>query len=71
LCLSLILLLCNINGKGKKKYDYLTCLNIHQSIVIFVCFVSVRIFYFYQSWALAHFFEVRFPLPTQFFSLDR
>jgi hypothetical protein len=24
-----------------------------------------------QSWALAHFFEVRFPLPTQFFTLDR
>ena len=24
-----------------------------------------------QSWALAHFFEVRFPLPTQFFPLDR
>jgi hypothetical protein len=24
-----------------------------------------------QSWALAHFFEVRYPLPTQFFPLDR
>jgi len=24
-----------------------------------------------QSWALAHFFDVRYPLPTQFFSLDR
>jgi hypothetical protein len=24
-----------------------------------------------QSWALAHFFEVCYPLPTQFFSLDR
>jgi hypothetical protein len=24
-----------------------------------------------QSWALAHIFEVRYPLPTQFFSLDR
>jgi hypothetical protein len=23
------------------------------------------------SWALAHFFEVRYPLPTQFFPLDR
>ncbi len=26
---------------------------------------------FNQSWALAHFFEVRYPLPTQFFPLDR
>jgi hypothetical protein len=25
----------------------------------------------YQSWVLAHFFEVRCPLPTQFFPLDR
>ncbi len=24
-----------------------------------------------QSWALAHFFEVRYPLPTLFFPLDR
>jgi hypothetical protein len=24
-----------------------------------------------QSWALAHFSEVRYPLPTQFFPLDR
>ncbi len=24
-----------------------------------------------QSWALAHFFKVRYPLPTQFFPLDR
>ncbi len=24
-----------------------------------------------QSWALAHFFEVRYQLPTQFFPLDR
>ena len=24
-----------------------------------------------QSWALAHFFEVRYPLPTKFFPLDR
>jgi len=24
-----------------------------------------------QSWALAHFFEVRYPLPTQFFPMDR
>ncbi len=24
-----------------------------------------------QSWALAHFFVVRYPLPTQFFPLDR
>jgi hypothetical protein len=44
LCLSLILLLRDINGKGKKMCDYLTCFNIHQSIVTFVCFVSVRIF---------------------------
>jgi hypothetical protein len=28
-------------------------------------------FFFRQSWALAHFFEVRYPLPTQFFPLDR
>ncbi len=27
--------------------------------------------YFQQSWALAHFFKVRYPLPTQFFPLDR
>jgi hypothetical protein len=25
----------------------------------------------YQSWALAHFLKVRYPLPTQFFPLDR
>jgi hypothetical protein len=24
-----------------------------------------------QSWALAHLFEVRYPLPTQFFPMDR
>ncbi len=24
-----------------------------------------------QSWALAHFSEVRYPLPTQFFPMDR
>jgi hypothetical protein len=25
----------------------------------------------YQSWALAHLFEVRYPLLTQFFPMDR
>ncbi len=27
--------------------------------------------YLLQSWALAHFFEVRYSLPTQFFPMDR
>jgi hypothetical protein len=32
-----------------------------------------KIFYFNlcQSWALAHLFEVRYPLPTQYFPMDR
>jgi hypothetical protein len=30
-----------------------------------------RVLCIMQSWALAHFSEVRYPLPTQFFPLDR
>jgi hypothetical protein len=37
-----------------------------QQQITILCFL-----YFYQSWALAHFFEVRYPLLTQFFPLDR
>jgi hypothetical protein len=39
--------------------------------VLVIVFNRVLVLLLSQSWALAHFSEVRYPLPTQFFPMDR